>query len=73
MMYKLFEKFLFKVVGRFLFLLLPKKFSIISVFLSLLEVVGFDTWKMFDELGCDNIYEDKALCSSKKHRMKYSI
>ena len=71
-MEKLFEKFLFKVVAKFLFLL-PKKFAIIRVFLKLLEEVEFDTWKMFDELGCDHIYEDKALCSSKKHRMKYEM
>ena len=68
-MEKMFEKFLFKVIGRFLFLL-PNKFSNIRIFLKLLEIVGFDTWKMFDGLGCDHIYEDKAVCSGRNHGIK---
>ena len=31
----------------------------------LLALVGFDVWKMFGELGCDQIYEDVGVCSAR--------
>ena len=31
----------------------------------LLALVGFDVWKMFAELGCDQIYEDVGVCSAR--------
>ena len=42
-------------------------FPNIHLFFKVLDEVGFDTWKMFDQLGCDHIHEDKAVCSSRKH------
>ena len=37
----------------------------LSILLKLLGLFGFDTWKMFDQLGCDEIYEDAAVCSAR--------
>jgi hypothetical protein len=34
-----------------------------AIFLKLINMVGYNVWKMFDQLGCDQIYEDAALCS----------
>ena len=35
------------------------------VYRKLLALVGFDVWKMFAELSCDQIYEDVAVCSAR--------
>ena len=35
------------------------------IFLKIIKLVGFDTWKMFDELDCEQIYEDAAVCSDR--------
>ena len=37
----------------------------LPIFLNLLVMAGYDVWKMFDELGCEQIYEDAALCSAR--------
>ena len=37
----------------------------VPIFLELINLVGFNVWKMFDQLGCDQIYEDAALCSAR--------
>ena len=42
----------------------------INISIKCMEKVGFDTWLMFDQLGCEHIYEDKAVCTSRKYRTK---
>ena len=38
--------------------------------MKLLGILGYDGWKMFDELGCDKIYEDAAVCSARGSGVK---
>ena len=66
---KFFEWFMVKTFNMFPFLV-PKDLPNIGVFMKCLEVVGYDVWKMFDKLGCDHIYEDKAVCSARNHGIK---
>ena len=35
------------------------------IILNLVLLVGYDVWKMFDQLGCDQIYEDAAVCAAR--------
>jgi hypothetical protein len=37
----------------------------LTIFFKLINLAGFDVWKMFDQLGCDHIYEDAAVCSAR--------
>jgi len=39
--------------------------SRVPIFLNLLVLVDYNVWKMFDQLGCDQIYEDVAVCSAR--------
>ena len=50
--------------------ILPKSTEKLNIFIDLLERVEFDSWAQFDKLGCDHIYEDKAVCSSRKHGIR---
>lgn len=68
-MEKFIEWLLLSTFKNFSFLM-PQSLKKSYVFIKVLEEVGFDTWKMFDELNCDSIYEDKAVCSSRKHGIK---
>ena len=47
--------------------LMPKGMPTMMKLINLLE---FDVWKMFDQLGCDLIYEDKAVCSARTSGVK---
>jgi hypothetical protein len=42
----------------------------VPIFLKLFTLVDFNVWKMFDQLGCDQIYEDAALCSARGSGVK---
>ena len=42
----------------------------VPIFVNLLNLVGCNVWKMFDQLGCDQIYEDAALCSARGSGVK---
>ena len=44
--------------------------KILPVFIKLFTLNGYDVWKMFDQLGCDLIYEDKALCTGRALRVR---
>eukprot|EP00092_Neocalanus_flemingeri_P035895 GFUD01039082.1.p1 GENE.GFUD01039082.1~~GFUD01039082.1.p1 ORF type:complete len:248 (+),score=49.66 GFUD01039082.1:47-745(+) len=39
--------------------------SQMPIMIKLFTLLGYNVWKMFDELGCDMIYEDKAVCSAR--------
>ena len=41
-----------------------------STFIKLCKLINYDVWKAFDQLGCDKIYEDKAVCSARFHGIK---
>jgi hypothetical protein len=41
-----------------------------TIFLNLLNLIGYDVWKMFEQLGSDQIYEDAAVCTARGSRMK---
>ena len=32
--------------------------------------INYNAWAMFDKLGCDRIYDDKAVCSGRHHGIK---
>jgi len=66
---KFIEWILVKTMQTFPFLK-PKDLPNIDTFIKVMEAAGFDTWKQFDKLGCDHIYEDKAVCSSRNHGIK---
>ena len=34
----------------------------------LFSVLDYDVWEMFELLGCDTIFEDKAVCSARSYR-----
>jgi hypothetical protein len=42
----------------------------LTILLKLLNLVGYDVWKMFEQLGSDQIYEDAAVCTARGSRMK---
>ena len=42
----------------------------LTIFFKLINLAGFDVWKMFDQLGCDHIYEDAAVCSARVSGVK---
>ena len=41
-----------------------------ATFLKLINLVGYNVWKMFDQLGCDQIYEDAAVCCARGSGVK---
>ena len=66
-MLKIFERtFMSLPYGLFEILISSKA----AIFLKLINLVGYDVWKMFDQLGCDQIYEDAALCSARGSGVK---
>ena len=36
----------------------------------LFKKINYDAWAMFDKLGCDRIYDDKAVCSGRSHGIR---
>ena len=70
-MEKFMEWLMVKTIDTFPFLKPSSLPENMDIFIKCLEEVGFDTWKMFDQLGCDHIYEDKAVCSGRSHGIKY--
>ena len=50
--------------------LLGSLFGNMAIFFKLINLVGYNVWKMFDQLGCDQIYEDAALCSARGSGVK---
>ena len=36
----------------------------------LFKKINYNAWAMFDKLGCDRIYDDKAVCSARDHGIK---
>ena len=40
------------------------------IILKLYNLVNYNVWKMFNQLGCDQIYEDTALCSARGSGVK---
>ena len=54
----------------FLCSLLPKSLKKTWIFIKLQKKIDFDVWTMFDQLGCDRIYEDKAVCSARGHGIR---
>ena len=44
---------------------LPQEMKKLPIVLKLMTLLGYDVWKMFDQLGCDLIYEGKAVCSAR--------
>jgi len=36
----------------------------------LIHKIQYNVWPMFNKLGCDKIYEDKAVCSARTHGIK---
>ena len=65
-MLKVFERSLMSLPEWLLGLL----FGNMAIFLKLIILVGYNVWKMFDQLGCDQIYEDAALCSARGSGVK---
>ena len=45
--------------------LMPNEMRGLPVMVKFLKVLGYDVWKMFDQLGCDLIYEGRAVCSAR--------
>lgn len=41
-----------------------------STFIKMAKILNYDVWGAFDQLGCDKIYEDKAVCSARFHGIK---
>ena len=42
----------------------------VPIFLELINLVEYNVWKMFDQLGCDQIYEDAAVCCARGSGVK---
>ena len=40
------------------------------ILFKLYNLVDYNVWKMFDQLDCDQIYEDTALCSARGSGVK---
>ena len=66
-MLKLFERAFVSLPYRFMRFIYGNK---LTIFLKLLHLAGFDVWKMFGQLGCDQIYEDAAVCSARGSGVK---
>ena len=49
---------------------LPQEMKKLPIVLKLMTLLGYDVWKMFDQLGCDLIYEGKAVCSARNSGVK---
>ena len=50
--------------------LLPEACRKTWVVSKLFKIINYDVWSMFDQLGCDRIYDDKAVCSGRSHRIQ---
>ena len=61
----MFDKLFFHIPSCLMTFLLPQEAKKVPIFMKLLALVGYDVWKMFDQLGCDQIYEDAAVCSAR--------
>ena len=48
----------------------PKSMKKTWVLIKLFEKINYDAWVMFEKLGCDRIYDDKAVCSGRHHGIK---
>ena len=48
----------------------PKSMKKTWVAIKLFEKINYDAWAMFDKLGCDKLYEDKAVCSARDHGIR---
>ena len=44
--------------------------KVLTVFMKLFNLLNYDVWKMFSQLKCSLIYEDKAVCSARMYRVK---
>ena len=66
----MFEKLILNTPSRLMTFLMPKELKTAPIGIELLVLVGYDVWKMFDQLGCELIYEDKAVCSSSSSGVK---
>ena len=50
--------------------MLPASLKKTWVVSKLFKIINYDCWSMFDKLGCDRIYDDKAVCSARFHGIK---
>ena len=50
--------------------MLPASLKKTWVVSKLFKIINYDCWSMFDKLGCDRIYDDKAVCSGRSHRIQ---
>jgi len=48
----------------------PEQLQNMWIYGKLADKIEYNVWPMFDKLGCDRIYEDKAVCSAKTHGIK---
>ena len=44
--------------------------KVLTVYMKLFTLLNYDVWKMFSQLKCSLIYEDKAVCSARMFRVK---
>merc|ERR1719154_250812 len=50
--------------------MMPEELQNMPIGIHLMKLVDFDVWKMFNQLGCDLIYDDRAVCSARSSGVK---
>ena len=58
--------FSFSIVCSFL----PPSMKRTWVAIKLFKTINYDPWATFDKLGCDRLYDDKAVCSGRFHGIR---